>query len=250
MNSIIEFLKQSEGAVHIDETGKEQTLRLLPPLTEQELSAFEASLPCALPEDMRELLRLTSGFEGAACRLGDRFAIEEVRFADVEGFGLEDVFPHAKELAVDGCGNSWIIDLTSESKTFAPIFFSCHDPPVIVYQTASLLDFLREVIRGSNPPWESEIAEVDRTLAGRIWHENPHVLSHPYCLTSGDHDLKTFAESLDETWEFIDLRAPKLGDGYSWGRYGSKTVNKRYGDKRLFACRKKTMGRRFLGAFS
>jgi hypothetical protein len=74
-------------------------------------------------------------------------------------------------------------------------------------------------------------------------------MSHSQCLATGDHELKVFAESLDETWEFIDLRAPKLGDGYSWGRYGAKTANKRYGDKRIFACQKKTLGRRFLDAF-
>jgi hypothetical protein len=249
VNSIVEFLKQIQGSVYVDEAGKQKLLTLLPALNDQELSAFEASLPCTLPEDMRELLRFASGLDGAACRLGDRFAVEEVRFADIQGFGLEEVFPNAKELAVDGCGNSWIIDLTGESKAFAPIFFSCHDPPVIVYQTDSLLDFLREVVRGSNPPWKSEIVDVLDRLTMRIWRENPCAMSHSQCLASGDHELKAFAASLDETWEFIDLRTPKLGDGYSWGRYGSKTGNKRYGNKRIFACQKKTRGRGFLGAF-
>jgi hypothetical protein len=249
VNSIVGFLKQIQGSVYVDEAGKQKILTLLPPLNDQELSAFEASLPCALPEDMRELLRFASGLDGAACRLGDRFAIEEVRFADIQGFGLEEVFPNAKELAVDGCGNSWIIDLTSESKTFAPIFFACHDPPVIVYQTDSLLDFLREVVRGSNPPWKSEIVEVLDHLTTRIWRENPCAVSHSQCLANGEHELKAFAASLDETWEFIDLRTPKLGDGYSWGRYGSSTENRRYGNKSIFACQKKTLGRRFLEAF-
>src|SRR5580704_14536162 len=249
MNSIVEFLKQIRGTVHVDETGKQKIVRLLPPLSEQELSSFEASLPCVLPEEMRELLRFASGLDGAACRLGDRFTIEKVGFADMQGFGFEEVFPHAKELAVDDCGNSWIIDLTSESKTFAPIFFSCHDPPVILYQTDSLLDFLREVVRGSNPPWKSEIVDVLDRLTMRIWRENPCAMSHSQCLASGDHELKAFAASLDETWEFIDLRTPKLGDGYSWGRYGSKTGNKRYGSKRIFACQKKPRRRRFLDAF-
>ena len=249
MNSIVEFLKQIQGSIYVDEAGKQKILTLVAPLNDQELSAFEASLPCALPEDMRELLQFASGLDGAACRLGDRFAIEEVRFADIQGFGLEEVFPNAKELAVDGCGNSWIIDLTSESKAFAPIFFSCHDPPVIVYQTESLLDFLREVVRGSNPPWKSEIVDVLDRLTMRIWRENPCAMSHSQCLASGDHELKAFAASLDETWEFIDLRTPKLGDGYSWGRYGSKTGNKRYGSKRIFACQKKPRRRRFLDAF-
>jgi len=42
-----------------------------------------------------------------------------------------------------------------------------------------------------------------------------------------------FARSLDASCEFVDLRRPKLGDGFSWGRYGP--VVKRYGEKRIFA---------------
>jgi SMI1/KNR4 family protein SUKH-1 len=249
MNPLVQFLKQTQGTVYVGETRKQKTLRLLPPQTEQELSAFEASLPCALPGEMRELLRFASGFEGAACRLGHRFEIEEIRFADTNGFGLEDVFPHGKELAVDGCGNSWVVDLSSESKAFAPIFFSCHDPPVVVYQTDSLLHLVREIVRGSSPPWRSQIADVHEGLATRIWRENPCAMSRSQCLALGDYELKAFAEPLDETWEFIDLRNPKMGDGYSWGRYGGKTVNKRYGNRRIFACQKKSLGRRFIEAF-
>jgi hypothetical protein len=200
MNPIVEFLQQTLGTVCVDQTGKQKTLRLLPPLTEQELSAFEASLPCALPEEMRELLRFASGFAGTACRLGHRFAIEGICFADINGFALPDVFPHGKELAVDGCGNSWVVDLTSESKAFAPIFFSCHDPPVVVYQTDSLLELVREMVRGSSPPWKSQIADVHDSLATRIWRENPCATSRSQCLAPGDYERKAFAESLDETW--------------------------------------------------
>lgn len=249
MDSIIEFLKQTEGTVCVDQTGKKKTLALLPPLTEQEFSALETSLPCPLPEEMRELLRFARGFDGIACRLDHRFEIDEVCFADLHGFGLEDVFPHAKEVAVDGCGNSWVVDLNSESKAFEPIFFFCHDPPVVVYQTGSLFHFVQEVVRGSNPPWKSEIADVHESLATRIWRENPCAMNRSQCLAAGDHELKAFAESLDETWELIDLRNPTIGDGYSWGRYGSRTVNKRCGDKRLFACQKKSLGHRFLDVF-
>jgi hypothetical protein len=117
-----------------------------------------------------------------------------------------------------------------------------------MYQTDSLLHFLREVVRGSGSPWKSEIAEVHERLTTRIWRENPCAMSRSQCLATGDYELKAFAESVDDTWEFIDLRTPKVGEGYSWGRYGSRTVNKRYGNKRIFACQKKTLGRRFLDA--
>jgi len=43
-----------------------------------------------------------------------------------------------------------------------------------------------------------------------------------------------FARSLDASYEFVDLRTPKLGDGFSWGRCGRRFVVKRYGEKRIF----------------
>jgi len=76
---------------------------------------------------------------------------------------------------------------------------------VIVYQTDSLLHFIREMVRGSRSPRSSEIANVHEGLATRIWRENPCALSRSQCLATGDCELKAFAESLDETWEFVDL---------------------------------------------
>jgi len=190
--------------------GCKDDFKLKPPLAEQELLAFD--------------------------------------FADSVGFGLEDIFPHARSLAADGYGNYWVVDSTRESRFFGPIFYACHDAPVIVYQTDSLLHFIREVVRFGNQPWKSEIDEVHGTFSSRIWRENPCVLTFAQCLATGDSDLKAFAESLDESWEFADLRDPKLGDGYSWGWYGPKTLNRRYGDKKIFACQKKSFGRRLRDA--
>jgi len=240
VNALIEFLKQTEGAVFVNEDGLRDEFKLKPPMTEQELQIFENGLPCPLPQDVRELLRFARGFEGL---------LDGIEFTDPFDFGLQDIFPHARAIAADGFGNYWVVDLTRESKSFGPIFYACHDAPVIVYQTESLLHFIREVVRFGNKPWKSEIDDVHEALTDRIWSENPCVLSFAHCLSAGDADLKSFAESLDESWEFVDLRRPKLGDGYSWGRYGPKTLNKRFGDKRIFACQKKSLGRRFLEAF-
>jgi hypothetical protein len=239
MNPIIEFLQQTEGTVFVNEDGLKDSFKLSPPLTEQELLNFEAGLPCPLPEEIRELLKFARGFEGL---------FDGIDFADAVGFGLEDIFPDARALAADGCGNYWVVDLTRESKSFGPIFYACHDAPVIVYQTDSLLHFIQEAVRFGSKPWKSEIDDVHEAFATRIWRENPCVLSFAQCLATGDTELKAFAESLDESWEFVDLRNPKLGDGYSWGRYGARTLNRRYRDKRIFACQQKSLGRRFLDA--
>jgi hypothetical protein len=189
---------------------------------------------------MHELLQFASGFESGG-------ALEEIRFADISGgFGMEEIFPHALAVAADGFGNYWIVDLTNESKSWGPIFYACHDAPVIVYQTDSLLHFVEEVIRFSGKPWKSELDDVHEQLSHRIWRDNPGVLTHEQALGLGDFDLTSFAESLDDSWIFVDLRKPKLGDGFSWGRYGPKTLNRRLGEKRIFPYQKRSLGQRFL----
>ena len=160
------------------------------------------------------------------------------------GFGLEEVFPHALSIAEDGCGNSWVLDLTSDAKTWGPIFYACHDAPVVVYQTDSLAHFIEEAVKVSSQAVRSEMDAVHEELATRIWLENPGATSFEECADSQDEDLKGFALSLDTSYEFIDLRRAKLGDGFSWGRYGSRTVNKRFGEKRIFAYQRKTKWQR------
>ena len=93
MNPIIDFLKQTEGTVFVNEDGCKDDFTLKPPLTEQELLAFETSLPCPLPDEIRELLRFARGFDGV---------LDGIDFADSVGLGLEDIFPHARSLAADG----------------------------------------------------------------------------------------------------------------------------------------------------
>jgi hypothetical protein len=94
--------------------------------------------------------------------------------------------------------------------------------------------FVQEVVRFGNKPWKGEIDDVHEALSDRIWRENPGVFSFAECLAHTDPELRAFAEFLDESWEFIDLRHPKLGDGFSWGRYGPKTVNKKIRRERDF----------------
>lgn len=240
MNSVIELLKQAQGKVFVDEDRNETAFKLLPPLNDDELRALQAKIPCQIPDEMREVFRFARGFEGV---------LDSIDFSGGTGeFGLEEVFTHGIEIAADGFGNSWVVDLSRESKVWGPIFYACHDAPVIVFQTHSLAHFVEEVLKFGNAPWKSEIDDVHERLSHRIWSENVGVLSHADCLASRDQDLNAFAGTLDDSWEFIDLRSPETGDGFSWGRYGAKTVNKRFGEKRIFAYQKKTLRRRFLDA--
>ncbi len=225
----------------MNEDGIHSEFKLLPPLSDQELATLSSNVPCPIPADILGVLKFARGFDGTW--------LGEVSFAgQPEAFGLDWIFPHLLELARDGLGNSWVMDLTEDSVSWGPIFFACHDAPVIVFQTDNLLHFVQEVIRDGNKPWQSEINDVWDSLSDVIWAENPGVLSFAHCVQSSDPEIRTFAESLDETWQIIDLRNPVLGDGFSWGRYGPKTVVKRFGSRRIFAYQKRSLVRRVLDA--
>src|ERR1035437_4388756 len=241
MNPLIELLQANLNRIFVNEDGIEDSFELLPPLTAQEISSFEASLPWSLPDEIRELVRFARGFRGV---------LDEITFGGPGmEFGLENIFPHAISIAGDGFRNFWVVDLTTESVTWGPIFYVCHDAPAIVYQAPSLLRFIEEAIRFGNKPWKSEIDDVHEALSTRIWRENPGVLSHADCLAIGDAEMTEFANSLDDTWQFVDLRNAKVGDGYSWGRYGANTANRRFGERPVFAYQRKSLGRRFLDAW-
>ncbi len=246
----LDVVKQAEGTQLRDKSGGVTTLKLLPPLSAAEIQAIESTIPCPLPEEARELFSYCRGMEGAF----EGVFGEDVQEVDFSGsalkdsFGMEEIFPHAVPIVHDGAGNFWVVDLLRDSTCWGPIFYACHDAPVIVYQTDSLAHFISELLRLGNPPWESELARVHDEYDGRIWKENPGVMSHEQCLGSRDADLEAFARSLDETWLFVDLRQPRLGDGFSWGRYGAHTLNRRFGEKRIFAYQqRKSFWQRVLG---
>jgi hypothetical protein len=241
MNRLVEFLKECEGKVFVDEDGTRTDFKLLEPMTENEIGELTSRIPCPLPAEIAELLRFSRGFDGTW--------LQEIRFATMPGFNRGSIFPAAMELANDGCGNYWILDLTRDSAQWGPIFYACHDAPVIVFQADGLLHFLQEAVREGSSPRHSEIEDVRNRLSEIIWSDNPGVLSYAHCVNGPDPDLKRFAKGLGETWLVVDLRTPTLGDGFSWGRYGPRTPLKRFGEKRIFAYQKKTLLRRFMESF-
>lgn len=229
--SLVEIVQQASLLPLTTEDGKPAWLELAPPVSEEELLLLESEIPCALPDEVRELLRFSSGFGGGAIDLVD-FTGERCSFE------FESAFPHGLPIAADGMGNFWVVDLTRSSLTWGPIYFACHDPPVILYQSATIAEFLEDLFRLSEPPYESPVADVQRDHLD-VWRTNPGVREHAECLTSGDPELRSFADRLGPTFQFIDLRDASVGFGFSWGRYGTDTVVRRHGDLPIFAYEKK-----------
>lgn len=238
----LDVIKAAQSKELVNEDGGIVELELLPPLTEAEINDFASSLPCKFPEEIHELLKYCRGFEGI---------VDLVDFTGQDlSFGFESIFPHGLPIASDGFGNFWVVDLQPNSTSWAPIYFFCHDAPIVVYQAGSLAYFLQELFRMFIPPHESEINEVHEDRIANIWAKNPGVLPYETCLNSSDAILSDFAKGLDESYQVIDLRNAKVGDGFSWGRYGPNTVIKRYGYLPIFAYEKKGFLKRLLGGNS
>ena len=227
----------------MDTRGRAVALELAPAAPSEELDRLEHELGLLLPIELRGTLEVTAGIEGSA--------LDAIDFTgatlDVE---VRELFPAGLPIAHDGAGNFWVLDLTPDDPETAPVFFLCHDAPVVLYQAPSLGAFLHETFRMSIPPHESLVDDVHEDRLFRVWRENPGAIEWSEALAADD-DLRGFAQQLDNRFQIVDLRSPEIGMGFSWGRYGPRTEVRRHGFQRLFAHappdRKPGLLRRVLG---
>jgi hypothetical protein len=147
---------------------------------------------------------------------------------------MEEIFPRTIALAHDGCGNYWIVDVAAERRPLAPVFFACHDPPVILYQAESIAAFLEEVVRMYRPPHRSLVEDVRTDGLFEVWRKNPGALTVAEA-RSRDEALRTFASSLDDRFTIVDLRGAAPGMGFSWGRHGPRAELRRHPVLPIFA---------------
>jgi len=223
----LEEIGSAQAARLVDEDGTEVELEFAPPLLPAEVERLEAEVGVPLPGDLRALLAQTAGIDSGP--------LEAIDFTDRSlAFGQPDLFPSGLPIAHDGFGNFWVLDLTPDAGESAPVFFACHDPPVVMYQSPDIGHFLHEAFRMYVQPRKSLVDDVRNDKLFNIWGTNPGTLDHSAAL-AGDDDLHAFAVELDERFAFVDLRSPEVGMGFSWGRYGPRTDVRRHGYHRLFA---------------
>lgn len=219
-------IRSAQARDLVDEDGDRVELALAPGLSADAIDALAGELGVPLPADLRALL----GFAGAVA--GPLDAIDFTgRAFDVE---LAELLPHGLPVAGDGYGNFWALDLGPAADVPAPVFFHCHDPPLLLYQSPDIAHFLREAFRLLEPPHASLVDDVHEDRLHRVWRDAPGVIGHAAALV-GDVELRAFADGLDERWQFADLREPAIGMGFAWGRHGPLTELRRHGHVPLFA---------------
>jgi len=223
---LADMLRSLAGLQLTDEDGRAHVLALRPPATDAEIRRLEETLPAPLPEEMRAALGVTTGLEHGP--------LESFSLLDLEGFGLEEAFPHAYSIAHDGSGNYWVLDLLPGDGAWGPVLYACHDPPVIGYQAETIEAFLRDVVA----MWRPGRSPVDRMReeeVHRIWREHPGLLTPDGAAGSDDPVLAGFAATLPAEARIADLRRARFGEGFAWGRFGPRTDIRRAGRQRLWA---------------
>jgi len=224
---LADTLREVAGAHLVDEDDHQETLELLPPATDAEIARLESELSVPLPAELRAALRVTTGFANGP--------LEQLGFLDLAGFGMEDVFPCAYPLGHDGFGNYWVLDLLPDRDECGPVFFACHDPPVIAFQSAGPSEFVREVVALGQPGLRSPVDVVHDDSTSAIWASNSGLVDQETALAASDSVLSEFASGFPQEAVFADLREAKVGDGFPWGRYGPRTEWTRAGTHRLWA---------------
>ncbi|MDH3223165.1 MAG: SMI1/KNR4 family protein [Gemmatimonadota bacterium] len=222
---LADTLRAVAGTVLVDEDGDEHVLELLPPATDSEIAGLESELSGLLPRELREALRVSAGFANGPIELG---------LLDLAGFGMEDIFPRAFPLGHDGFGNYWVLDLLSEGEECGPVFFACHDPPVVAFQSDTASQFIHDVLALWQSGPRSPVDVVHEDVTDAIWASNSGVQDRDSALASDDAVVAGFAAEFPVDAVIADLRAPGVGDGFSWGRFGPRTEWRRAGPLRLW----------------
>ena len=223
-------ISHAQSIALADEDGRAVTLVLEPGLAAEEIDAIQAALGCPLPAELRALLAHTAGIDGA---------LEQIDFTGRSlGGQLDEAFPAGLPIAHDGFGNFWVADLDPGERDVARVFFACHDPPVLLYQSPSVGHFLHETFRMYVPPHDSLVDDVHEDRVFEVGRRAPQVIAQADALQGPDAALAAFAATLDGDFELVDLRDPPIGMGLSWGRYGPRTELRRHGHERLFAYRR------------
>ena len=215
--TITEKLKSLLNEQYISEDGDEYKIELLPGLTDQEIGNLAKGVSSGqIPNDIRELLKFASGFEFSG--------LEEITFNGVGQFGFEEIFPNSVQLAGDGFGNFWILDI-DKNGNWGQVFYVCHDPAVVVKHSDNLSEFIQHIDDFGKNGKASNLDIIHEKSVMEIWQDDNNFIELDNARQSNDTTLKEFALSLGDNFVIADLRNKPNKSGFAWGKFGPKIEN-------------------------
>ncbi|WNJ17120.1 SMI1/KNR4 family protein [Pontibacter sp. G13] len=208
------------------EDGDAYTVELLEGMGQPEIEQLKKTLPNQhLPTEIEELLKFSRGFEF--------YGLEEVRFDSFGHFGFEEVFPNSIQLAGDGFGNYWILDIDSKGN-WNEVFYVCHDPAVIVKHSNDLTQFIEHVDEFGRMGGASNLDTIHEKIVFDIWNEKVGIMER----NERDYDFESTIE-LPESFLIADLTSEPIKKGFAWGKFGTNSKIIRPTDQPIWVVEKK-----------
>lgn len=213
----IEKLKSILTEKYISEDGDEYKVTLKSGLSDLEIDELAKQVPTGqIPNEIRELLKFASGFEF--------YGLEEITFDGIGQFGFEEFFPNSVQLAGDGFGNFWILDI-NKNGNWGNVFYVCHDPAVIVKHSDNLTQFIEHVNDFGKNGNKANLDIIHEKVVTDIWNKDNGFIELESCRQSDDTILKNFALSFPNNFVISDLRNKHNQSGFAWGKFGPN-INK------------------------
>lgn len=223
----LEQLKTILNNKYESEDGDSYKVELLEGMSDDEVTAFVNRLPQRiLPVEIGELLRFARGFE---------FGSLEIRFDQHGQFGFESLFPDSIQLAGDGFGNFWVLDIDSNGN-WGNVYYVCHDPAVVVKHSETLADFIKHVDEFGEKGDLSHLDQVHEKVVFDIWKAENGSMQR---LSENTSVRDTFKEEFSEAL-IADLRGKPINAGFAWALLGPECQIRRIGDDPTWIISKKS----------
>lgn len=193
------------------EDGDLYKIELLDGMTDNEIKNLKCQLPNnILPSEIEELLKFSKGFKF--------HGLEEIRFDALGYFGFEEMFPYSIQLAGDGFGNFWVLDIDSKGN-WNSVYYVCHDPAVIVKHSENLSEFIQHIDEFGQKGNQSNLDIIHEKIVMDIWEEEIGIMEK----NKRDYDFEIEKLDLPERFLVADLTDKPIKTGFSWGKSGPKT---------------------------
>lgn len=196
---------------YISEDEDEYKVELMAGLSDQEIDRFKDRLSSKrIPDEIKELLKFAGGF--------GFYGLDYVTFGLNEFSGFEEIFPFSIELASDGFGNFWILDILPNGD-WSHVYYVCHDPAVIIKHSENLAEFIYHVHEFGSTPERSNLNIIHEQTIMDIWQTNQGLIAVNEAAQSTDNLLRDFAQSFTNNFQIADLRNKPNRSGFAWGKF-------------------------------